>query len=898
MLKQCLTKWFLIRPGEGGTVAYLAALYLVIGLGLALGRSSSDALFFKRFGVQYLPHMLFLTSILLVFFSAIYAEFVDRVRPWRMFQVMFLAIGVFLAADWVFMRMGDARIAFALYFLGYGVISELIIVHFNLYVSGFLDTLQYKRLSPLISAGSRLGSVCGGLLLGFGGAFWPTENVAVAWAALALVGLTAVLYRHRTERGAGAATPPRKRHRKPFSDIREGMRFARSSALLQVTGVGVFIMIVLVSMQDYLVSTILTAHFHDERSLAAFFGWFFAATNAAVLLLQLLTTNRLLQRFGLKTVNLIFPWSTIASFALLSVSATFIPALISRFNYMGMLPAFRNPVANLFYSALPAYMQGRARALSIGLILPLGLAAAGILLMLVPRQAVGEELALLGLLLSLAYLYLKSRKNRVYGESLIELIQQQVFAGQPGALDEFGRLDGATVARLTELLRQTRDEQAVATCADILLRGAPQQAVAILTGVLPGLSFSLQDRLVREIARLGLPGWTDYARQCLLNCDAHLRATMLELLTAQDDAEAWRQAGDWLGASAPRLRAAAASAFVRHGHARRDDGRKVLLDMLCGRVAEEALAALAAIRAVSEPALLEPVRALAQAADPRIRAAAIVRLGTLCRHANQDCRAALDLALDDPEPGVRSAAIDAATALPAAADRLELLARALRDRDLAVRQAALAHAGGCMPAAIEEYSRALDAYFDDFGMQSLLCKYLAHSDLAARRELLMETGRQHMARAYDKKTVATLLQRLTPQADAGAQGAPLLALVLGEDIQRHLGLVLEILASQDEGESVRAVRAALASRDRHLRAQAVESVRHSSNDGLLRLLLPLLEAEYDGAAWRHSLQHAVATLEDARAWCMREGSAWLRECAAGSRHVPQPESTEDLASPV
>ena len=82
-------------------------------------------------------------------------------------------------------------------------------------------------------------------------------------------------------------------------------------------------------MQDYPVSTILTGHFRDERDLAAFFGWFFAFTNFVVLLLQILVTNQLLRRFGLKIVSLISPWSTAASFALLSLSASFIPAVKS-----------------------------------------------------------------------------------------------------------------------------------------------------------------------------------------------------------------------------------------------------------------------------------------------------------------------------------------------------------------------------------------------------------------------------------------------------------------------------------------------------------------------------------------------------------------------------------------
>lgn len=882
MLRQRLAQWLLIRPGEGGTVAYLAALYLVIGLGMALGRSSSDALFFKRFGVQYLPHMLLLTSILLVFFSAVYAEFVDRVRPWRMFQVMFLAIGGLLVADWAFMRMGDARIAFALYFLGYGVISELVIVHFNLYISGFLDALQSKRLFPLINASSRLGAVCGGLLLGFGGAFWPTENMALAWAALVLLGLAAVAYRHRGERRGRAVAAPRKRRGKPFSDIREGMRFARNSPLLRVTGIGVFIMIVLVSMQDYLVSTILTAHFHDERSLAAFFGWFFAATNAAVLLLQLLTTNRLLQRFGLKTVNLIFPWSTIASFALLGVSATFIPALVARFNYMGMLPAFRNPAANLFYSALPAHMQGRARALTIGLILPLGLAAASLMLMLVPRQAVGEPLALFGLFVSLVYLYLKSRKNRVYGQSLIELIQHQVFSYKPGALDEFGHLDSATVDRLAELLRQTRDEQAISTCAEILLRGAPGKAGPILFGVLPALDIPLRDRLLREIARLDTPGWEEYARQCLTRDDLHLRATALELLAARDDADAWRQARLWLAQGEPRLRAAAARALLAGGAAGdADEACKALRDMLSGGVAEQALAALPVAGSLPQAGAFEQVRTLARAPGPRVRASAIACLGTLCGASGQDCRAELQAALEDASAAVRRAAIGAAAALPSAVQRLELLSRALHDEDLSVRQAALACASRCMPASAEEYRRALGAYFAEFSMQSLLCKSLADSGLVDRRELLAEAGQRHVAKACDKKTVALSLQGPHGRERGDAQEeAAFLRLVLSEDIQRHLGLVLEILEQLDESQAVHAIRAALASRDRRLRAQGLESLRHVENDALLHALLPLLETEHDGAEWRHALGQAPGTLREARQWCEREGSAWLRKCAA------------------
>lgn len=823
-------------------VAYLSVLYLAVGLGMAIGRSSSDALLFKRFGVEYLPHMLFLTSVLLVIFSAAYAEFTDRVQPARMFKYVVSLTGIFLLATWGAMQGGDGKVAFAVYFLGYGVISEILVVHFNLYVSGFLDISQSKRLSPLINASSRLGGVVGGVSIGLFSSRFPTEHMALVWVLTLVVAFLLIAAYHRGEQRPRTKIRSLKKQAKPFAQIREGFEFARHSRLLQIAGLGLFAMIVLISMQDYLVSTILTRHFRDERDLAAFFGWFFAFTNFMVLLLQMLVANRLMHRFGLKVVSLIYPWSTAVSFALLSLSASFIPAVIGRFNYTGMGPAFRNPAANLFYNALPDYMQGRARALSIGLILPLGLAVSGLLLMWVPKESVGEALAVFGLLLSFVYIYITVVKNRIYANSLARLIQQQVFAGSSGAFKESGRLDERVIRELKQMLRQTEEGETYLAYAEFLLGGAPQE-VGILLETLAARPVSVQDRLLPRIAELNPPGWREYARRCLESDDQHLRATALTVLAERGDADALRAIHEWLTHTNPRLRAAAVQAcYAVQAPTLHENAEQVLHAMLNTEMHGTIIAALLVVRELRLTSHGEAVRTLLQHLDA----------------------------------GVRAAAIAAAAAIGDTSERLALLANALQDDNTDVQREAEKHAASLMPTTESEYAAAFDTYFSHFRMQSLLASCLAQSELAQRKSILLTIAQRHLQRAWDKKSVA---QQTGPLARQVSE-ASFLCLVLNEEVQRHIAFALENLALLDEAQVARAISAALASRDRRLRAQALESLRHIENNALIEWLLPLIESEQDGAKWAHPAPAVPRNLNELIAWCEQQGGQWLRQCAA------------------
>ncbi|MCW8834955.1 MAG: HEAT repeat domain-containing protein [Rhodospirillales bacterium] len=884
MSSKRLGRYFLVFPGEGALVLYSASLYFLLGLGMALGRASSDTLFFKRFGVEFLPHMFFATGILLVLFGLFYAELADRVRSHRLFQGMLLLYVVFLGFTWTFISTDSHPLWYVVYFLGYAVFSEFVVTHFNLYVSGFMDPLQSKRLFPLITAGSRMGGIIGGAMMAVMLSWLNTEDMALVWAASLSISIILLAAYHRGEqrptkrkaKSTHSATASRGR----FTAISEGLRYARRSAFVRVTGYAMFALIVIIAIQDYLVSTIITGHFTDEAQLAAFFGWFTAITNAVTLFLQLLVTNRMMRRFGLKFVSLIYPVTSLLTFAALAVSPSFLAALVGRFNYMGFLPAFRHPSANLYFHALPLQVQGRVRALMTGLVLPLGMGFAGLMLIAVDKEAVIQWLGWVGFAAAGAYLLFQVWKNRLYGTSLVQLIQGQVFVSKGGTIEDLRRLDRAVCARLEQLIREAKDTDSLMTFVDLLWRGAPEDAGPILLDIAPTKEPAIRDRLLRILANLRSPGWEGFAHTCQNDGDPHLRGTALTLLAEHGDDRVWAVTEEWLRHDSPRFRATAAHIAMGSGHpGTMEGGRETLERMLASNLSSDLMAALSVVRLMRDPSWYDRVAPLTTHENRRVHAAAVYCLGAIGEPGKGIMAGILQKAFDDPVWEVRKAAIASAPGhLPLDA-RLALLSRALRDESFQVKKAAADTAPLLMPMTLEDYRTSLSGFADDFRILALLCDGLTAAKFDGADTLLRETVHNQLDAAERKRRIALAVKAMNPEeASIAVSQESFLSTVLHEEVHRHLGLALHALDVMGEHDVVRAGRAAWASREKSTRALALETMLSGQQDPLIRRLATVLQNEHD-ETWRSGEAVPVASWEETLIWCATHGSRWLKRCA-------------------
>jgi hypothetical protein len=873
-----LSRWhelLLIREDERPTVLYFVALIGVLGAGLAFGRGSADALFFKRYGVEHLPAMYALLGLVLAATSVAYAAYADRLASERLAIVVLAALAALVGVSWWLMVFTAVALAYPVYFLVYQVASDLLVVHVSLYMAQNFDALQSKRLFPLLFAALEAGRIVGGVLLAAATHLVGASHLLLPW--LALTGAAVVMIR-RHHRRVGASPfyrpPPRRRAplRRAVEQVIQGVRFTHTSALARAQSGALFFLVVSYYILSYAINRIYTDHFATEESLTAFLGLLSAVTAAAALLMQLLLAGRLLQRFGLKLVNLVFPVTHLLSFGALLMQFALPAALLASFSRDSVMPALRGPTRNLFFNVLPDYMQGRVRALSLGLVLPAGLVLSGLGLSLMQQTdpriylAVGSGAAAL-------LLWYSVRSNRAYLGAILDTLRERLFL--PGRqLDS--ALDGGGEALSEELVRgvESDDEDLCIAHARLLAERFPARAAPAIAARLPRASVATRDRLVTLLDARGTAQAADALWRTLDGADQHYRASVLDQLMAARDPRALAAIPQLLAAGNPRLLACGIHGLLRFGTAEEQTGAlERLRQLLASSDTAALLAGLAVLCRTPRVELADALLALLEHSDLRVRCAALAVLPAWRPAPWPAAEGAVDRALASSDGAVRAAAVQATCVLDTQS-RARRLWIALADPHAAVQRAAIAR-WRAEPEAATSVTHFLAERGGNPRAQAAALHILI--DRGAPAATFESLARERLAEAHTLRRFQQALEdsRATPAPRAAA--LEVLAIALRERHEAAIDLALQALEGVEDRAMVAVIRAGLHCGERRHRAGAIEALSELHNrtlaDGLSELLQPT------GPSMRQALAAGRASIDEVILWCVGRGDAWLRICA-------------------
>src|SRR2546430_6840112 len=130
-----------------------------------VGKLGADALFVKRYGVQYVPFMYIITPLAMLAVSALIFFFVDRVRRrtmllWYVAGTTALSVAIQLAIS--FPVFGNIVQPIS-YVFAHGV-KETIYILFWVYAGNLYDAQQSKRLFPFFAGSVLVGKILGGFV--------------------------------------------------------------------------------------------------------------------------------------------------------------------------------------------------------------------------------------------------------------------------------------------------------------------------------------------------------------------------------------------------------------------------------------------------------------------------------------------------------------------------------------------------------------------------------------------------------------------------------------------------------------------------------------------------------------------------------------------------------------
>ena len=150
-----------IRPGEERMASLMIGLMLFASAGYTVGNTGVEALFFARYGVQFLPYMYMALGLLSFFITLGITALLGRVRHETLYVVLPVVVVVVLVGGWAFL-FTKLEIIYPILWLGMAIVKSLNSLVIWGFASMMCDTRQSKRLFPLFNTGRILGSVIGG----------------------------------------------------------------------------------------------------------------------------------------------------------------------------------------------------------------------------------------------------------------------------------------------------------------------------------------------------------------------------------------------------------------------------------------------------------------------------------------------------------------------------------------------------------------------------------------------------------------------------------------------------------------------------------------------------------------------------------------------------------------
>ncbi|HZT88379.1 MAG TPA: cyclic nucleotide-binding domain-containing protein [Stellaceae bacterium] len=846
-----------------GPLAFLpgrAGVFIILAFLLAAQNTYAStlvaSLFLAHVGAKGIPLYYVLFAAVSIPFAALFSSVIDRFPRRRLFVAAFAVFTAITLVLPLLPPLGTVLL-YASYLL-VRVFEHLLYSVYYILIADYFTVTDNKRNAGGIALGMAAGGLAGGAVLT--ATTSAASALVAAWVTPALVA-AAMLYggwatRRRQPLDAAPAS------RESFVEsLRVLPRLMRRYPMIALMSAAMFLNILLQCIAEFSAFSIYTRHFPRVAELAVFLGVVNAGLSVLGFLVIVLFTGRQLPRLGVPKMNRVYPALDVLTFAVLAIAPSLPAGILANISYDPFEHGIDVPVTTMNYNAIRHRFVGRVRVFIDGIVFPLGLASAGLLLLGFAGRLDLRAVALFGLALSLVLLALHWSVGRHYARGLVEMLRDGAVE-----LDNVAsglHLPPENAAEIRAMLAgdprtaQVGLEMAVRCDGDI-----PADEMAAALAKVPAAQAR---RNLSALAASTLPARRAVVEWATETAPSEVRQLAWAHMFRDRGARAER-ARRLLGDADEGMRALAAAAILIDDPA---DARG--REVLCATASPAALVgALELMRHAADRNVAAILAAMGTHRDPAVRAAALT--------AADNCAGEDPTVLDwarraaaDPEPEVRREAL-ALLARHVAEPALDDIAeRFLNDASPEVRHAGIEALGGRGAPAASAICRQLHGTREEVQIAAIDAVGLALGQAAGNR--LFEELRPLII------SPIAFNRRLACSWPAEGPGCREIHAALDDAARRAVRLVMHALDALGHRRTLNLVRTMMTSADQRGRANAIESLASLPQRRFVIPILPLIE-DRGVAPPPRPKKPDPALLEEA----LSSPDPWLRAAAAVARH--------------
>ena len=426
-----------IRPGDGGPLLRVAALFALLEFGRGFGEIGVDTLVARQFGPTGLPSVLPFLYMGLgaagLVVALAYTAALGRLARGPLFVGLFVLAAALIGLWRLGIEASVPGVLPALWLTVYLVGALVATVSWTVAGATF-DARQAKRLFPLLTASAIAGYFAGTLLSGPVAGIAGAANLVLIEAGALLLATPLIARIVRRPRATVRASTPARRS--VVADLRAGFDVVVASPLLKRIAIAyVLLSVLLFSVQyPFLISASQT--FESDAELATALGVLSAAVTAISFLVSVFVANRVYARFGVSAGAVVLPIVYLAGFGVWLVQFSFPTAAGFRLVQQVTQRGLSNASWSAFYNVVPADRRAQVLAFNDGIPGQLGTILSGLLLLAAGRILAPDQVFWLGAITALITTVVVLGVRRRYGQSLVAALRsgaaERVLEGGPG----------------------------------------------------------------------------------------------------------------------------------------------------------------------------------------------------------------------------------------------------------------------------------------------------------------------------------------------------------------------------------------------------------------------------------------------------------------------------------
>ena len=427
-MRNTISRWLNIHRDEIRLFLWSALLMFLIRSSAAYFNNYAETAFLKRFGVEYLPIVYMLNSIVTFGVMGMLTGLLTAIPGARLLGRLLFFAGFSVAGLRLLIPMGIDLLYPVLFMLKAQYEILLGLLFWNM-ANDMFNTRQSKRLFPLLSAGGVIGDILGSFSTPLLSQLLTLDNLLFIYLGTTAAGGLIVQSMGRrfptllvSERKTVRA---KKRRSSILTELRRVIPMMRESTLVKVMVLLTLIPNLVIPILNYQFNFAVNDQFATEGGLIQFFAYFRGAMNV-VSLIMLLFVGRIYGRWGLPVALMFHPFNYAMVFVAFLLRFDMFSAMYARMSTNIMRTVFNKPASDVVMGLFPASYRAVIRPFLRGTVVRIGLLISSSVILVSGKFFHPRYLSIIAIPLVLVWLGTVVYFKRGYARILLDLISRNM----------------------------------------------------------------------------------------------------------------------------------------------------------------------------------------------------------------------------------------------------------------------------------------------------------------------------------------------------------------------------------------------------------------------------------------------------------------------------------------